>query len=163
MSTQNTAIYTSTYWLRYKRILFIIQAQLRDLTKAEIKQSDIAKALNVGKANISLRIKNKSKLTYDEIKKIEAYFNVSVYTSPVNSLERYFDSNRTISPKGCGTRFLEIQTKNNISVRQFAGILDISEDDLLNIISGNKLPDWKTISNLKQNFRVSLDWLIYGE
>ena len=140
-----------------------IQTQLQNLTNAKIKQTDIAKALNVGRANISLRIKNKSKLTFDEIKKIEDYFNVPVYNPPINSLERYFDANIIINKRDCGKRFCEIQTKNNLSNRQFAGCLDISEEDLFNILSGNTLPDWDIITNLKQNFRVSLDWLLYGE
>ena len=140
-----------------------LQIQLQNITNAKIKQTDIAKALNVGRANVSLRMKNNSKVTYEEIKKIEDYFNVSIYNPPLNSLERYCNLSMTINNKDCGNRFFEIQTKNNLSNRQFAGFLDISENDLSDIISGNMLPNWNTIVNLKQNFIVSLDWLIFGE
>jgi phage repressor protein C with HTH and peptisase S24 domain len=49
---------------------------LQNLTNSKISQTDIAKALGTGRSNISLRAKNKSELTIDEIKKIEKYFNV---------------------------------------------------------------------------------------
>lgn len=140
-----------------------IQTQLSSITNAKIKQTDIAKALNVGKANISLRIKNNSKMTFEEIKKIEDYFHVSIYNPSLNSQERYCNLSMVINKKDCGKRFLEIQTKNNLSNRQFAGFLDITEDNLCDIISGKILPDWNVIENLKQNFIVSLDWLMFGE
>lgn len=49
---------------------------LQNLTNAKISQEEFGKALGTGRANISLRIKNKSRLTREEIHKLEKYFNV---------------------------------------------------------------------------------------
>ena len=43
-----------------------------------------------------------------------------------------------------------------------AGLLNISENELNKIIQGNLLPDLNFIDNLKQNFNISIDWLLYG-
>lgn len=55
-----------------------IQDIIQKLTKAKITQIDIAEALGCGRSNISLRSKNNSRLTFEEIKKIEQYFNISL-------------------------------------------------------------------------------------
>lgn len=49
---------------------------LQNLTNVKISQEEFGKALGTGRANISLRIKNKSRLTREEIQKLEKYFNV---------------------------------------------------------------------------------------
>lgn len=49
---------------------------LQNLTNAKISQEEFGKALGTGRANISLRIKNNSKLTREEIEKLEKYFKV---------------------------------------------------------------------------------------
>lgn len=49
---------------------------LQNLTNAKITQEEFGKALGTGRANISQRIKNKSKLTLEEIRKLEKYFNI---------------------------------------------------------------------------------------
>lgn len=55
-----------------------VQTNLQKLINMTVSQSEIAKALNVGRANISLRIKNNSQVTQTEIKKIEKYFKVDL-------------------------------------------------------------------------------------
>lgn len=55
-----------------------IQDIIQKLTKAKITQIDIAEALGCGRSNISLRSKSNSRLTFEEIKKIEQYFNISL-------------------------------------------------------------------------------------
>lgn len=55
-----------------------IKTILQNLTKAKITQITIANALGCGRSNISQRENNNSVLTFEEIKKIENYFNVSL-------------------------------------------------------------------------------------
>ena len=55
-----------------------IHTKLQNLTNAKISQSELGKAMGVTRANISLRFKNKSKVSHNELKKIEKYFNVSL-------------------------------------------------------------------------------------
>lgn len=61
-----------------------IQKRLQYLTNAKITQTDIADALEVGRSNISQRIKNKSELSFDELKKIENKFNISLSEQKIN-------------------------------------------------------------------------------
>lgn len=51
---------------------------LRLLTNHNISQSEIGVALNTTRSNISLRCKNKSLLTSEEIEKINKHFNVNI-------------------------------------------------------------------------------------
>lgn len=51
---------------------------LRLLTKRNISQAEIGTALSTTRANISLRCKNKSMLTFEEIEKINKHFNVNI-------------------------------------------------------------------------------------
>ncbi len=51
---------------------------LQNLTNAKISQSDIARALGVTRATINARIKSKSQVTFDEIKKLEEIYQVSL-------------------------------------------------------------------------------------
>ncbi len=55
-----------------------VQTNLQKLINMTVSQSEIAKALNVGRANVSLRIKNNSQVTQTEIKKIEKYFKIDL-------------------------------------------------------------------------------------
>lgn len=55
-----------------------IQDTIQNLTNAKISQSDIAKVLGTGRSNISLRVKNESQVTYEEIKKLENAYNINL-------------------------------------------------------------------------------------
>lgn len=55
-----------------------VQTHLQNLINLNISQTEIAKALGVGRANISLRMKNNSIVTQAEINKIEKYFKVNL-------------------------------------------------------------------------------------
>jgi len=59
-----------------------IQAILENLLQKPVPQSEIARALGTGRANISLRIKNRSEIQINEIRKLENYFNVSLAAEP---------------------------------------------------------------------------------
>ena len=60
-------------------------------------------------------------------------------------------------------KIYDIQKKNELSNRQTAGLLDITETELAGILSGKTLPDIDIIINMKQNFKISTDWLLFGE
>lgn len=62
-----------------------IQNTLQKLIKAKITQTDIADALGTGRSNISLRAKNNSQLSFEEIKKIESYFKVNLGEQKINN------------------------------------------------------------------------------
>ena len=55
-----------------------LQTLLITLTKRNISQTNIAEAFGTSRSNISLRIKNKSEVTPEELKKVEKVYNVSL-------------------------------------------------------------------------------------
>lgn len=55
-----------------------LQTVLITLTKRNISQTNIAEAFGTTRSNISLRMKNKSEVTPEELKKVESFFNVSI-------------------------------------------------------------------------------------
>lgn len=60
--------------------------ELQKLTNLKISQTDIANALGTTRSNISLRIKNKSMATLEEIKKVIAFLNISSPHNVMNAL-----------------------------------------------------------------------------
>lgn len=65
-----------------------IHETLQKTSKVKISQADIATALGTTRSNISLRIKNNSEATYQEIKKIEDFFNIT-FNDPMTQNARY--------------------------------------------------------------------------
>ena len=59
-------------------LLAEVLTELQNLTNSKISQTELGKALGITRSAISLRIKNKSEVSYAELKKIENYFNVSL-------------------------------------------------------------------------------------
>lgn len=55
-----------------------LQTLLITLTKRNISQTDIAKAFGTTRSNISLRMKNKSEVSSEELKKVEQYYGISL-------------------------------------------------------------------------------------
>lgn len=67
-----------------------LQEQLQCLTKkTKISYTEIGKALGCGRSNISQRAKNKSPLTFAELKRIDSYFNVNLLNK-VNTFKSSF-------------------------------------------------------------------------
>ena len=55
-----------------------VQDKLQNLTKSKISLTQIGEALNIKRPTVSIRAKNNSELKYEEIKKIERFFNVKL-------------------------------------------------------------------------------------
>ena len=63
-----------------------VQAEIQNLTNAKISYTDIGNVLGTGRANISLRAKNNSKVTINELKKLEDAYNVDLIKQKINNL-----------------------------------------------------------------------------
>lgn len=63
-----------------------LQENLQKQVKFKISQVEIAKALGTTKANVSLRIKNESKVKLEEVKKIIEYFNLPHSNTILNEI-----------------------------------------------------------------------------
>ena len=140
-----------------------LKAILQNLTNSKISFSQIAEILKVTPANISKRASAKSEITVSELKAIEMFYDKRIYKSPIYSIKRHFDENIQFKLENLGKRIAEIQEKNNLSDSQMAMLLNISNENYLLTKNSQTIPDTKIINNIKQNFKISLDWLLYGE
>ena len=148
-----------------------LQECLQKLTERKITQSDFARILNVGRANISDRIKRGSQVNTSELEKIQDSLGVKLYARVDdnnikicdNSGERQNDT--TVDEKSAkfGLRLVELQEKHNFLDREMAQLLKISEKEYLKLALGKLKPDLDILNRIKQNFKVSIDYLLYGE
>lgn len=95
-----------------------VQDDLQNLTnKSKISYTEIAKALGTGRANISLRAKNKSELTLTELKRIGNYFNVDLLNklNNINKMENDED-------------FIDIPVRGDVYASMGSGITVYNED-----------------------------------
>lgn len=147
------------------------QEGLQKLTNKKITQSDFARILNVGRANISDRIKRNSQVNTLEVEKIQNDLGINLYVRvdrtdikiSDNSGERQNDTSVDEKSSQFGKRLSELQAKHNFLDREMAQLLKISEKDYLKLVVGKIQPDLNILNRIKQNFKVSIDYLLYGE
>lgn len=147
------------------------QEGLQKLTNKKITQSDFARILNVGRANISDRIKRNSQVNTLEVEKIQNDLGVKLYIRvddnslnvSDNSLERQNDTTVDVKSSQFGKRLSELQAKHNFLDSEMAQLLKISEKDYLRLVTCKAQPDLNVLNRLKQNFKVSIDYLLYGD
>lgn len=147
------------------------QEGLQKLTNKKITQSDFARILNVGRANISDRIKRNSQVNTLEVEKIQNDLGINLYVRvdstdikiSDNSGERQNDTSVDEKSSQFGKRLSELQAKHNFLDREMAQLLKISENDYLKLVVGKIQPDLNILNRIKQNFKVSIDYLLYGE
>lgn len=147
------------------------QEGLQKLTNRKITQSDFARILNVGRANISDRIKRNSQVNTLEVEKIQNDLGINLYVRvdstdikiSENSGERQNDTSVDEKSSQFGKRLSELQAKHNFLDREMAQLLKISEKDYLKLVVGKIQPDLNILNRIKQNFKVSIDYLLYGE
>ena len=83
-----------------------VQLALQNLLERTVSQVEIGKALGTGRGNISARIKYKSKIKIEELKKLEEYFNVDLSTlidrdNLRTKLEEYMNKNDEETSDDC--------------------------------------------------------------
>lgn len=147
------------------------QEGLQKLTNKKITQSDFARILNVGRANISDRIKRNSQVNTLEVEKIQNDLGINLYVRvdsadiniSDNSGERQNDTSVDEKSSQFGKRLSELQAKHNFLDREMAQLLKISEKDYLKLVVGKIQPDLNILNRIKQNFKVSIDYLLYGD
>ena len=111
------------------------------------------------------RANRNSKFKPDEIKKIEQAFNVELDSVSIinNSGEKVKDDTIIERTENFGKRLFKIQEKNDLTDRQMAKLLGIYEDEYVDLAYGDKEPNLRVLNNIKSNFQVSIDYLLYGE
>ena len=140
--------------------------ELHNLTQEAIGKkiflADFARIWNVGRANVSDRAKRNSPVTVSELQKVEAEFGVSLYKSGAYDGSRQNDTSLEEKIKNFGKRVSELQAQHNFLDREMATLIKISEKDYLKLVTGKNLPNLDILMNIKRNFNVSIDYLLWG-
>lgn len=129
----------------------------------KINQMSIAEVLGLSRQTMSKRFQLGTQVTVKELQDIEQYYNVSIYKSNAYTQERQNDTQVEQKSSQFGKRLSELQAKHNFLDREMAKLLDITERTYISIVVGKKQPDIGVLNRIKQNFKVSIDWLLYGE
>ena len=143
--------------------LIEIQLNLNKLTGKKISLAKIGEILGISRAAVSKRCKLGSDIGVSELIKIENFYGVSLYKSDYYSGERQNDTSVYKKTMEFGKRLSELQMKHNFLNKEMAQLLEISEKDYIKLVKNDKNPDMKILNNLKRNFKVSVDWFLYGE
>lgn len=143
-----------------------ILAKMIFLTKRnDITHKEIGDAINVERRAMSGRASRNSKFKAEEIALIEKAFNINLSTVSIldNSRERQNDTLIEEKFKDFGRRLVQLQNKHNFLEREMGTLLQISEKDYIKLIKGTKEPTIAILNRIRQNFKVSIDYLMYGD
>lgn len=80
-----------------------------------------------------------------------------------NSGERQNDTSVDEKSSQFGKRLSQLQEKHNFLDREMATLLKISEKEYLKLVVGKLEPNLQILNRIKQNFKISIDYLLYGE
>ena len=136
---------------------------LHNLTNARIVKADLARALGVDPAALRRKEIAKIELKPIEIQKLEDYFRIKLVKQQSYTGERQNDTSVDEKSSQFGKRLSELQAKHNFLDREMAQLLKISEKDYLKLVVGKIQPDLNILNRIKQNFKVSIDYLLYGD
>lgn len=83
--------------------------------------------------------------------------------SNYNSFERQSDESIFEKINDAGKRLVLVQEKHNFLDKEMAKLLMITEKDYLKLVTGDIDFDIDVLNNIKKNFNVDIDWLLYGD
>ena len=129
----------------------------------KINQMSIANVLGLSRQTMSKRFQMGTEVTVSELQEIENFYNVSLYKNQTNTFERQNDETVYEKAAQFGKRLNEIQCKHNFLDREMATLLKISEKDYMKLKLGKEKPAFDVLLELKRNFKVNIDWLMFGE
>lgn len=149
-----------------------LQENLQNLTGKKISQTELGFAMgNLKRQTVNTRIKNNSEVTVSELLNAQNYLQANIFIRSDdkniqvsdNSGERQNDTAVDEKSSQFGKRLSELQAKHNFLDREMATLLKISEEAYLKLVVGKIQPDLNVLNRLKQNFKVSVDYLLYGD
>lgn len=149
-----------------------LQEDLQNLTNRKISQTEMGLAMgDLKRQTVNTRIRNNSEVTVSELLNAQKYFDKKLFmrtddpnTKLIdNSGERQNDTAVDEKSSQFGLRLSELQAQHNFLDREMAQLLKISEKDYGRLIVNKIQPDLDILNRIKQNFKVSIDYLLYGE
>lgn len=85
------------------------------------------------------------------------------YDPSSNSGDRQNDADIDEKLSGFGKRLSKLQAQHNFLDKEMAKLLCITERQYVSLVVGSRMPDLETLNRIKQNFKVSVDSLLYGD
>ncbi len=85
------------------------------------------------------------------------------YDIESNSFARQYDASILEKFERFGKRLAAIQAKHNFLDREMAKLLNITEKHYIQLVTGSRKVDINVLNSIKQNFKVSADYLLYGD
>ncbi len=148
--------------LEYNNVL----TKLTFLTKRNnLSNTEIGNAINVERRAMSGRADRNSKFRHQEIKMLEEAYDINFKDISIqtNTLDRQNDTTIPEKIESFGIRLTELQDKHEYLDKDMAKLLRITEEEYIDIKLGDIEPDFNVLVRLKQCFKVSIDWLLFGE
>ena len=136
------------------------------LTKRNnISNAELGKIIGVERQAMSGRAERNSFFKAQEIEKIEKHFNIKLSSANIsdNSFERQNDIKIDEKTTGFGKRLKELQKKHNFLDSEMAHLLEITPENYKELSCEAQYINLNILNRIKQNFKVSIDWLIYGD
>lgn len=155
----------------------MLQENLKQIRlKLGYSQQEIADKLKININTYRGYEYNKREMPYETLRYLIDKFNVNINWLLTGTGNMFLNSsidddilisqknlyNNTVSFK-IGNRLTQIQEENKFQDKEMAKTLGIYEYEYIDLKQNSKEPTLKILNNLKQNFNISLDWLLYGD
>lgn len=152
-----------------------MHTRLKDIREFyNLSQQEMADSLNLSKNGYWYYETGKRIPRAEELSFLKDIYNINInwlltgegemfLKDNKNSLDRQNDETVFEKSSQLGKRLQDIQDKHNFLDSEMAKLLKISEKDYMKIKLGKLQLDLDVLNEIKRNFVVDIDWLIYGE
>lgn len=141
--------------------------------KLNITVDELSQNVDVKSRTIGGYERGEREPSFEYIDKLVKFYSLNVnwlitgdgfwFAKNQNSLKKRNNFTVQENFKKCGHRIIKLQEKNDLSNKEMAKIMGISEGTYMKICAGNDTPNEKELNRLKENFDVDMDWLMYGD
>ena len=152
----------------------MIQKRLIEVRNAyQLSGYAFAKKLNIPQPTYLRYETGEQKLSGKLIEALVVQCNVNMYwfftgegamflDPDCNSCERQNDTSVEEKFSAFGKRLSKLQERHNFLDREMAQLLNISEKAYISLVVGKSKPNIDVLNCIKRNFKVSVDYLLYG-
>ena len=123
----------------------------------DLTQEDVGKILNV---SISQWESGKEIIPLEKLNTFANHFNLSFdYLANISDIKQYNNTSNDLDPILIGKRLKQLRTKNNLTLRDLAEILNTSSSTISAYETGKTLILTSFAYELAVKFNISLDWI----
>lgn len=126
----------------------------------DLTQEDVGKILNVSRVAISQWESGKEIIPLEKLNTFANHFNLSFdYLANISDIKQYNNTNNDLDSILIGKRLKQLRTKNNLTLRDLAEILNTSSSTISAYETGKTLILTSFAYELAVKFNISLDWI----